>query len=295
MRLSDIYAADEYVADAVFDTLGQSDSDHAGTLAYCDSVHHLRRADANPSVSCLITTPELLAEVRETPGLIADEHPRRRFFALHQHLIQHHLLEPETAAGIGAGCSIHPSAIISRLARIGDHVHIGANVVVHDHVQIGSHTFVDSGAQLGVDGLLYVTDEYGNRCHVRHQGAVRIGRHCALLSQSVIVRSVHRGLATTLGDHCVIGIASNIGHEAQLGSNVVVSNHCVVARGAHLANHCHVGTASVIREYVCVADRAQVKPGSIVIADVAANQCVSGNYAIDHAQHLRDHLRVNRR
>jgi acyl-[acyl carrier protein]--UDP-N-acetylglucosamine O-acyltransferase len=294
MRLSEVYGHGEYERDAEFETLGQSDSACRGTLAYCDSIYHLKRADKNPNVNCLISTSELVAVANNTEGLIACDDPRQRFFQLHRLLVRNQLLEPEMEYGIGNNCNIHPTACISKRARIGDNVDIGAHVVVHDHVDIGSDTFIDSGVQIGVEGLLYWTASSGDRFHVRHQGGVRVGQHCALLSNTVIVRSVHRGLLTTIGHNCVIGIAANIGHEVQLGCNVIVSNHCVVARAACIENHSHIGTSSVIREYVEIGNHAQVKPGSIVVDNVAAGQAVSGNYAVSHGSHLREYLQARK-
>lgn len=278
------------MCDAEFETLGQSDSLYPGTLAYCDSIFHLRRADENPNVNCLLSTPELVKQVCHTQGIVACDSPRRRFFDIHRQLVKNCLLEPELIPGIGENCSIHPTASISERARIGDNVQIGAYSVVHDHVDVGSNTFIDSGVQIGAEGLLYSKDSSDNILHVRHQGGVRIGRHCALLSNSVVVRSVHRGLITSIGDHCVIGIAANVGHEAQLENNVVISNHCVIARAARISEHSHIGTSSVIREYVHVDSQAQVKPGSVVVDNVAVGQAVSGNYAVNHRSHLRQHM-----
>lgn len=290
MWLSDLFTSAEYLCDAEFETLGQSDSQHPRTLAYCDSLFHLRRADENPNVNCLLSTPELIKRVCHTQGVIACDSPRQRFFEIHRQLVKKRLLQPEMICGVGQNCKIHPTACISKSSRIGDNVEVGAYSVIHDHVDIGSDTFIDSSVQIGVEGLLYSKDQNDNILHVKHQGGVRVGSHCALLSNAVIARSVHRGLFTTIGDHCVIGIAANIGHEAQLENNVVISNHCVIARAARIAEHSHIGTSSVIREYIHVETEAQVKPGSVVVDGVTAGQAVSGNYAVSHRSNLRRHM-----
>lgn len=290
MQLSEIFEHGEYLSDAPFETLGQSDSQHPNTLAYCDSIFHLKKADKNPNISCLISTPELVNSATQTPGIVACIAPRERFFQLHELLIRKQLQLPDVAAGIGSNCQIHPTACVSERARIGDNVQIGAYSVINDYVDIGSNTFIDSNVQIGVEGILYTTDTNANIHHVRHNGGVSIGEHCAILSNSVIVRSVHRGLLTNIGNNCLAGIASNIGHEVQIDNNVVVSNHCVVARAAKLEEHSHIGTSSLIREYVRVGIRASVKPGSIVVDNVPDEEAVSGNYAISHKSHLRQYL-----
>lgn len=290
MQLSEYFDTVEIKSDGEFLTLGRSDSSCDGTLAYCENIHNLRRAEANPAVSCLITTEELSNEVTATKGIILSNSPRNTYYELHQHLIDNNLLEPKMEFGVGDGCNIDSSAIISPMSRIGDGVVIGANVVVGKHVIIGNNSFIDSGVHVGVEGILYWCDKDGNKLHVRHQGGVVIGHHAALLCNAVIVKSVHRGLFTAVGNHSIIGIASNIGHEAEVGDNVVVSNNCVVARGASIKSQGFIGTTVVVREYVTIGERAQVKSGSVVVRDVPENQVVSGNFARNHRQNVTDYL-----
>jgi UDP-3-O-[3-hydroxymyristoyl] glucosamine N-acyltransferase len=294
VKLSQAIREETVARDGEFETLGRVDSELSGTLAYCDTVVHLTAALANTNVSCIVTTPELALEVGSGKGLVVSSAPRVLFYRIHNRLIIEQRPTMPTAPSIGEACDVHPSAQVSARARIGSRVALGERVVVKEEVEIGDDTFVDAGAVIGVDGLLYVTDEAGNKISIRHGGGVRIGRGVTVLSNVVIARGIHAPAVTRIGDRSIIGIATNVGHEAEIGRNCVVSSNCVVARGAKLDDEAYIGSSAVIREYVRVGRGAQVQAGSIVVKDVAPGRSVSGNFAIDHIKHLREHARMSR-
>ena len=195
--------------------------------------------------------------------------------------------------GTGRQCTIHPSAIVSPRSRIGNNVHIGANVVIKDEVSIGDNTFIDAGAIIGCEGLLYIMDEK-RVVFIKHAGGVKIGNNVTILSQAVIAKSVHASFLTLIGDNSIIGISTNIGHEAQIGNNCVISSKCVIARRAKIGEGARIGPSATIREHVRIGPNAQVKLGSVVIEDVKANGSVSGAFALNHTTNLRQHYRLKR-
>lgn len=294
MKASAAFADADVLADADFDALGRADTAIPGTLAYCDTVFHLTQALDNPNVVCVLTTAALAQEARGGKGVVVSASPRTAFYRFHNRLAAERRRVQRVAPHIGTGCRIDESAIVSPGARIGERVTLGARVVVSDDVEIGDDAFVDAAVVLGAEGLLYFVDDAGNKIAVRHTGGVRIGRGVTLLSQVVVARAIHRPAETRIGDYSIVGIATNVGHEAELGRNCVVSSNCVVARGVRVDDNAYVGSSCVLREYVRVGRGAQVKAGSVVVKDVDAGQSVSGNFAVDHTKHLREHARMSR-
>jgi UDP-3-O-[3-hydroxymyristoyl] glucosamine N-acyltransferase len=280
-RLSDHFAPEAIVRDGGFVDLGHVDSAMAGTLAYCDSVHYLGLANANPNVSSLLLTPELAAAAAADKGVVALANPRNAFYRLHESL-DNPPRQEETV--------IHPSAIVSPKAKIGRGVIIAEHVVIRDDVEVGDGAFIDAGAILGAEGILYLQDG-GDNHRIRHRGAVIIGRHAVVLANAVVVRGIHPGEPTVVGDHAVVGIASAIGHEAHLERNCVISGNCVIARRARIGEGAWIGTSAMVREYVRIGARASVKAGSVVVEDVPAGVEVSGNFAIPHKRRLLQYLR----
>lgn len=286
MKLSSYFKANEILVDGKFSFLGYVDSSKKESLAFCDTVFYLKKANANRNITCIITTKDLSVEIEPKKGIVASGNPRISFFKLHNSMIEKELPKVLSEYGRGQNCRIHPTAFISPRTKIGDHVTIAENVVIKDEVEIGDHTFIDAKAVLGSEGLLYF-EENGKVHFIRHAGGVKIGRRVTILSSAVIVKSVHDSLLTTIGDHSIIGVLTNVGHEAQIGINCVISSNCVIARRVKVSNNVQIGPSSVIREHVALNKNARVRLGSVVIENVRENQSVSGSFAVDHKTSLR--------
>ena len=218
------------VRDGKFTTLGYVDSGKAGTLAYSDRKNYLDKANRNRNINCIVTTHEIAAAVAPEKGVVVSINPRSAFYRLHNDLLENRHYVFKVKGKIGLDCFIHPSAQIADDALIGDHVEIAENVVVKSGVIIGDYSRIDAGAVIGCDGLLYMREGDGTTFFIRHAGGVSIGKNVTVLSNAVIVKSVHSDILTTINDNAIIGIGTNIGHEVRIGRNCVLSSHCVIAR-----------------------------------------------------------------
>ena len=285
MKLSDFHQYIDIVRDGEFDTLGYVDSTTNCTAAYCDTVHYLEKANQNDNITSLITTKSLAKRTVPKKGLAISPNPRVAFYRLHEWMLLNSHYSLGFEYGIGKDCTIHPSAIVSKRTKIGNNVTIAENVVIKDEVVIGDNTAIDAGAVIGCDGLLYMIEDKKKK-FIRHGGGIKIGKDVTILSNAVIVKSIHNTLLTNIGDNVIIGISSNIGHEAQIESNCAISNNCVIARRAKICEGAWIGPSSVIREHVRIGRFAHVKLGSIVVKDVKDHQSVSGNFALDHKTNL---------
>ncbi len=288
MKLSAFLEEDMIVSDGEFSALGYVDSHVPDTLVYCDNIHYIRKATANPNVTCIITTPELIDATGRMAGTASSVNPRTTFYKLHNTIISKEMPQVLPMYGVGQNCRIHPSANISSRARIGNHVTISENVTIKDEVEIGDNCFIDANAVIGAEGLLYYI-ENGEVHFIKHAGGVRIGMHVTILSGAVVVKSVHDSLLTTIGNRSIIGVSTNIGHEAIIGNNCIISSNCVIARRARLEDGARIGPSVTIREHVSIGKKAHIRLGSTVIEDVKANQSISGDFAVDHLTNLKSY------
>lgn len=291
MKLSDFFQDSDIIKDGEFFTLGYVDSNKKDTLSYCDTVSYLEIAKQNKNITCIITKKELVGQVESHRGVILSPNPRNTFYKLHNSLLEDKIYGLRLEYDIGKNSTIHPSAVVSKRARIGDNVTIAENVIIKDEVMIGDNTFIDAGAVIGCEGLLYIVED-GKHIFIKHGGGVKIGKNVAILSNAVVTRSIHDDLLTTIGDNTIIGVASNVGHEAQIGNNCTLGSHCIIARRAIICERAWIGPSSFIREHVTIGKYAQVKVGSVVVKDVEESQSVSGNFALDHKINLLHYAQV---
>jgi acyl-[acyl carrier protein]--UDP-N-acetylglucosamine O-acyltransferase len=293
MKLSNYNFGFDIIRDANFATLGYVDSKREGVLAYADNLNYLNKAQANPNITCLITTAELAAKVTGTPGLMIAESPRTAFYNIHESFINESRYVMPFEQGIGVGSKIHPTALIAEGCKIGDNVTVGEQVIIRAPVWIGSNVKIEAGVKIGVDGILYSKTNNGPRL-IPHGGFVRIHDNVILMTNSVVVRSIHDSYATEIGEAALVGLASIVGHEAKVGNHAIVSNHCVLARRCVIGKGAFLGTQAVIREHVCVGEDARVMAGSVVISDVLPGATISGNFATDHNNRMLEFVRFNR-
>lgn len=187
---------------------------------------------------------------------------------------------------------IHPTAVVSATANIGNNVFIGPYVVVEDHAIIGdnsqlyAHVYVGSNAQIGHDTILYSGVNLYADCIV--------GSHCIFHSGTAI-GSDGFGFAPTpdgsyakipqignvivedhveTGANCCLDRATmgstilrkgvkldnmvQIAHNAEIGEHTVIAGLSGVAGSTKVGKHCVIGAQVGIVGHITIADGTQI-------------------------------------
>lgn len=290
-RAHDYFPSESIINNGGFSHLDETDAESPGALVYCQNLHYLKKALATNNVACILCPDVLKDESLATEKTIvfcAD--PRVAFFRLYNQLAPAIDENEANTPVIGEHCNIHPSAVISPRARLGNHVEVSANAVIEANVVIEDNVYIGSNAVVGAEGLITLRDVNGLLMTVKHQGAVRVGSGCQILAGAVIAKSLFQK-PTTIEENCQIGIMTNIGHGAVIGRNSVISGNTVVAGRTQVGAGVWMGTSSSIAQGLTIGDGAEIKMGSVVISNVAAGAVVSGNFAINHKANMIAHLR----
>lgn len=164
---------------------------------------------------------------------------------------------------------IHPSAQIAQGAFIGEHVSIGANVVIHagsvvsSHVSIGADSVlfphvvlypftqigqgvrIHANSTIGADGFGYVFDK-GVHHKIWHTGGVIVHDQVEIGANS----SVDMGTFTPT----VIGRGTRIDNQVQIGHNTKIGTGCVLCGQAGIAG------SAVLEDFVVLGGRAAIGP-----------------------------------
>lgn len=292
MKLSNYFEKENILNDGYFDDLSYSNASGKNIMSFCDNISYLKIALNNDDVSAIIISKELISEIKDTKKAIAfDNNPRDKFFDIYIHMQKNDLFLNTNKYGIESSSSIASSAIISPKSYIGKNSIISENVVIKDDVFIGDNCFIDAGAILGNEGILYKKDDNNNNIFIKHAGVVKIDSNVTILSNAVIVKSVFKNMPTYIGEYSIIGIATTIGHESYINSNCRILGNCVVAKNANIGSHTIVGSNSMIRENVTIGKNCDIKAGSVVIKNLKDNQVVSGNFALNHNQNVKNYFK----
>lgn len=147
--------------------------------------------------------------------------------------------------GFLKGC-VHPSAIVSKKAKIGQHVTVGANCIIYDNVELKDDTVVGPNSILGEPTAAYydASDYQNPRLLIGHHSLIRSG---AILYAGTIIgddfECGHRVTIreqTTIGDHCRVGTLCDI------------QGHCQIGRYVRLHSNVHIGQKSKIGDFVWI-------------------------------------------
>ncbi len=236
-------------------------------------------------------------------------------------------VHPAKSSGSKSLQEIHPAAIVSPSARLGDGVQIGAYCVIEDHAQIGARTFIypgsyvgrdavvgedcvlfagaklyeqtvigsrvriHSGAVLGADGFGYAPSPTGHR-KIFHLGRVVVGDDVEIGANTCVDRG-------TLGDTRIdrqakIDDLVMIGHNCWIGEGAIICGKAGLAGRARVGKYAMVGGAAGLCNDVHVGDGAKVAAHCLVSKDVPEGVTVVGNPQREHKEHFRIQAMLNR-
>jgi UDP-3-O-[3-hydroxymyristoyl] glucosamine N-acyltransferase len=188
---------------------------------------------------------------------------------------------------------VHPTAVVSRTARLGENVQIGATAVISEDVSIGAGSCIGAGAVIGTaciigqDGriypraVLYGGTTLGDRVVV-HAGAVlgadgfgyvrdsATGAYTQFPQQGrlVIEDDVEIGANSTIDRGALketrIRRGTKIDNLVHVGHNCDIGEDVILVMGTGISGSSTVGKGAVLAGQVGIGDHAHVGPGVIL-------------------------------
>ena len=186
--------------------------------------------------------------------------------------------------------NIHPTAIISPGAELGDNVEVGPNAFIEDGVRIGD------GARIGPMVHIQGATEIGPEC-VIYTGAslglppqyigfkgeptrLVIGARTTIREYASINRALTMDGATVLGDDCFIMGFVHIAHDCRLGNGVIIANNTGMAGHVEIGDRAFLSGHSVIHQHVRIGRLVMVSAISRLGQDVPPFMIISGYDAV---------------
>lgn len=169
---------------------------------------------------------------------------------------------------------IHPTAVVSPRAELGDDVEIGPYVVIEAGVQIGARNVIHPFAVIGGDPQVRKSEPSA----WPRRGRIVIGDDNVIREH--VTMNVSTGeQPTTIGSHNLFMAGCHVAHD------VVVGSHCVIANAVPLAGHVVVedwvtfGGGAAVAQLLRVGESAFVAGGAMVERDVPPFVIVQGDRA----------------
>ncbi len=203
---------------------------------------------------------------------------------------------------IGEGTSIQAHAVISEGVRIGSRSVVGANsfigqgTVIGDDVRLyplvtirersilGSRVIVHSGVVIGADGFGY---DFQNGRHVKipHTGYVQIDDDVEIGANTTIDRG--RFGRTHIGEGVKIDNLVMIAHNVCIGAHSVIVSQTGISGSTSLGRYVTLAGQVGLAGHLTVGDRAVLTAQSGVSKDVPAGAILSGHHALPTRESLK--------
>jgi UDP-N-acetylglucosamine acyltransferase len=183
--------------------------------------------------------------------------------------------------------NIHPTALISPSAELGDNVKVGPYVVIEDDVQIGE------GCEIGSHAVIksYTTLGRGNRVaehavlgglpqDVKFKGEVSalvIGDDNLIREFVTIHRASGEGEATRIGSRNFLMIGVHVAHNCAVGDDNIFANGAALAGHILVEDHVFLSNNVGCHQFVRLGRYAMVGGKSKIVQDVLPFFTTDGN------------------
>ena len=175
---------------------------------------------------------------------------------------------------------IHPSAIISPNAVLGDNIEIGPYAYIDDNVTIGDNCKIHPHA------VIYSYVRIGNNCEVfpgavvgaipqdlKYDGEVsyvEIGdyvtiRECATINRGT--KASNKGV-TRIGDHTLIMSYVHVAHDCCIGNHCILTSYVGLAGETDVDDWAIIGGGTKVHQFSKIGAHAMVGGGSAVNKDI---------------------------
>lgn len=143
---------------------------------------------------------------------------------------------------------IHPSAIVSPRARLGNDVEVGAFSIVHDNVELGDGCSIGSHCEIGCP-----TPRAQGRPLVFGAGAL-VRSHSVFYEGSSFGERLVTGHRVTVREGTLAGINLQIGTLGDIQGTCHIGNYVRFHSNVHIGQHSHLGDFVWIFPYVVLTN-----------------------------------------
>lgn len=174
--------------------------------------------------------------------------------------------------------TIHPTAIVSSKAKIGDNNVIAPFVIIEEDVEIGND------CQIGPSAVLYNGARIGNRVKIKQAASIahrpqdlKFGNEPTqfFVGDDTVIHefvTLHRGTKETgfsrIGKNCLLMAYSHVAHDCVVGDNVIFANGVTLAGHVHVEDWVIIAGMSGVHQFSYVGKHSMVGANTAVVKDV---------------------------
>jgi UDP-N-acetylglucosamine acyltransferase len=183
-----------------------------------------------------------------------------------------------TAADVTSGTRVHPTAIVSPDAALGENVEIGPFAIVGEKCALGdgsvlaARAVLERNVTLGPNVKVGIgTVLGGDPQDLKFRGeetSVEIGDGTVIREYSTINRGTSHSWKTTVGRNCLIMSYVHLAHDCHVGDHVILANGTQLAGHVVVEDRVGISGLTAVHQFVRIGRFAYVGGCSRVAKDV---------------------------
>jgi UDP-N-acetylglucosamine acyltransferase len=174
---------------------------------------------------------------------------------------------------------VHPTAIVSSLARIAETADIGPYSIINGDVEIGAgtrlmaHVYMEGPLRAGEDNIFFPYSTVGVVSQdLKYRGEIaetRIGNRNKIREFVTIHRGTEGGgLLTSIGDDNLLMAYVHVAHDAHVGNHAVLANAVTLGGHVTVGDWAVIGASTGVHQFCRVGRHAIIGGYSVVTQDV---------------------------
>lgn len=175
--------------------------------------------------------------------------------------------------------TIHPTAIVSDGAKIGDGSSIGAYSIIGPRVvlgkgnKIGPHVVIEGNTVIGDENTIFQFASVGAEPQdLKYKGEdslLEIGSHNKIREFVTLQPGTSGGgMLTKIGDSNLFMANCHVGHDAIIANNNVFANSAAIAGHVTIGSGVTLGGLSGVHQFVKLGDFCLLGAGSMITKDI---------------------------
>ncbi len=187
---------------------------------------------------------------------------------------------------IGNHVKIYPQVFLGDQVQIGDNVILYPGVKIYHDCIVGKNSTIHAGTVVGSDGFGFAPQADGSFKKVPQMGNVVIEENVEIGANATIDRATIG--STIIKSGAKLDNLIQVAHNVEVGNNTVIAAQAGVSGSTKIGNNVMIGGQAGIVGHIQIADGSKINAQSGVSKSIKSpNSAVTGSPAFDYTSALR--------